>query len=227
MHAAAQPVRSFLRLLTVNKQIVGVARAVAGRLGLVIQCTVAQVPRAVQVFEHARELRVVQADAALDAVEAARAALERAGPRFGAFVTDPSKVAWLPRLPESTTGYRVVVECSATRRFGGVADGLALAVGMKELSSTSASPTCTRTWRRRPRARGLRVTIQHADFTRPHAAFASAAVTDNLRRLEVVECALLRLDERRPHHHILHALGSAPPLEYLRLEGCCGASGRW
>ena len=254
VHTAGLTARSFLCLLTINQQIVCIARAVAGRLGLTIHCTVAQIPRAVQVFEFARELSVVadpsgvEADTA--ALEAARAALEHAGPRFRAFVCDdtdaPSKMAWLPRLPDDVTaesgGYRVVCECSEkTRRFGDVAKGLALAVGMTELvieyfgepdEFPNLAPL-TQT------ARGLRVTIQQADFTKGpgalSASFASAAVTElafkwcelallppvagfpNLKKLDVAECTFYDEDGA-----VLRTLGPVPTLEYVRLEVCEG-----
>jgi hypothetical protein len=248
VHAAGQTARSFLRLLTINKPIVCIARAVAGRLGLMVKCTVAQIPRAVQVFAFARELRVVADPGGTDtaALEAARAALERAGPRFRTFLSDDteSKMAWLPRLPDETTaesGYTVVCACSeTTRRLGDVAEGLALAVGMTELvleylGEPDEFPNLAPLTHS---ARGLRVTIQQADFTKGpsgSASFASAAVTElafkwcdlallppvtgfpNLKKLDVEECVFY--DEGGA---VLRTLGPVPTLEYVRLEGCEG-----
>ncbi len=259
VHAEGRRARSFLRLLTINKQIVGVARAVAARLGLTVQCTVAQIPRAVQVFEHARALHVVAGGEGNAVLEAARAALERAGQRFRAFVCDdtdaPWKMAWLPRHTDSGE-YRVLVECSVAlsarkRRFGDVVEGLEPALGMTELvlEYFGESDTYPNLAPLAPHAaRGLRVTIQQADFTEgpttrsagrayraPSASFASAAV----RELAFKGCYLgvlpplagfpnlKRLDVVGCAFYgeaaaVLRALASAQALEYLRLERCEG-----
>ena len=127
VHGARGDALQLLQLLTLNKKIVGLARDAAVRFGRVgIRCTVAQIPRAIRVFEHARELRVVGDDAgddhdagaqevrldqvdhvkeaqvALDALVASEA-LGKTGRRFRVFVSDVtdsvSKMGWLPMLP--------------------------------------------------------------------------------------------------------------------------------
>ncbi len=136
-----------LRLLTINKKIVGLARDAAGRLGLVvIRCTVAQIPRAIRVFEYACELRVVgdvQVQAQVDRESAiASEALFNTGRRFRAFVSEEtdneSKMAWLPLLPllpllpegiALDEGCTVVCACSETKLFGTVVENLAKAYG--------------------------------------------------------------------------------------------------
>lgn len=117
----------------VNKAFVAAARKV---LGLRIRCTIAQIPRAIAVFESARELRVVgEAEGAggactgsLEAARIARAALERAG-RFRVLVSDethgPSSLAWLPRQVGEAGELRVV--CQANALVGEALNELALA----------------------------------------------------------------------------------------------------
>jgi hypothetical protein len=148
-----------LGTLTVNKHIVAVARDVVRT----IRCTVAQIPRAICVFAHARSLRVVGPDACDAAVATARAALESSA-RFRVFTSDDTEpnLAWLPREPHED--YTVVCECSDTKRFGDVAESLALVVGMSELvieyfGLQDAPPNLARI------SNGVtRVTVQNADF---------------------------------------------------------------
>jgi acetyl-CoA carboxylase biotin carboxyl carrier protein len=127
-----------------------------------------------------------------------------------------------------------------TRRLGDVAEGLALAAGMTELvleylgepdEFPNLAPLTETT-------RGLRVTIQQADFTKgpsASASFASAAVTElafkwcdlallppvtgfpNLKKLDVEECTFY--DEGGA---VLRTLAPVPTLEHVRLEGCEG-----
>ena len=253
----AMGIRDALGVLTINKMIVGIARVVAGRLGRV-RCTVAQVPRAVGVFVHARELRVVGGEEEEAGVDAARAALEGAGARFCVFVSDEtdskSKLAWLPRLPLRsdaqpdseasvyTSGYEVVCVCSETKRFGDVAESLALAVGMgglvvDYLGVRDVYPNLARLG-------SARVTIQQADFDlhSDGGGFTSTAVTElafkwcdlarlppvvgfpNLKRLEVVECMFS--GARAHDDRAMEPLGllPVPPIEHLRVEGCEGLS---
>jgi hypothetical protein len=245
-------VRDALGMLTVNKLIVGIARVVAGRLGRV-RCTVAHVPRAIGVFVHARELRVVGGEEEEEEeVEAARAALEGAGARFYAFVSDEtdskSKLAWLPRLPlrsdaqpeaqpdADPSGYEVVCVCSETKRFCDVAESLALAVGMRELvvdylGVRDVYPTLARLG-------CARVTIQQADFDlhSDGGGFTSTAVTElafkwcDLARLPPVvgftNLRRLEVVECVFGHddRAMEPLGlpPVPPIEHLRVEGCEG-----
>lgn len=230
-----------LRMLTVNKQIVAVARAVMGRIGITIRCTVAQIPRAIRVFEYARELCVVGAALLGPPVEAARAALESSGTRFRVFTSDDtdseSRMAWLPRRSEAA-GYTVVCVCSETKRFGDVVEGLALAVGMSELVIEYLGvPDVLPNLSRIPNGANGRlcVTIQHADFDyfdTDVRGFTSTAVTElafkrcdmahlppmtgfpALKRLEITECVFGGLGD----------LGEppVPPIEYLGVEGCEG-----
>jgi hypothetical protein len=139
-------VKAILRLLTINKAMVTLARAAVALLGLAaIRCTVAQIPHAILVFEHARELRViggrvqeiqefqerqVQDDqAALDALLASEA-LAKTGARFRMFVsddTDGSDLGWLPMLPRREgreSAVMVVCKCYE-KAFESVAANLA------------------------------------------------------------------------------------------------------
>ena len=141
-------VTAILRLLTINKPILSLARAAVALLGrAAIRCTVAQIPRAILAFEHARELRVVgesedarvqeiqegrvQDDqAAIDALIASEA-LAKTGGRFRMFVSDDtdsaSKMRWLPTIPRREgpqSAVMVVCECYE-RAFETVAANLA------------------------------------------------------------------------------------------------------
>ena len=109
-------VENLLMLLTVNKEIVVIAREELVKLGrLMIQCTVAQIPHAISAFATATEMRVVGskttrsmesedmaarvARAARDA-SAASAALAASGRRFRVLEsdhTDESNMGWLPQ----------------------------------------------------------------------------------------------------------------------------------
>jgi hypothetical protein len=102
--------RNLLMLLTVNKEIVRLAREELVKLGrLMIQCTVSQIPHAIGAFPTATEMRVVgskternvesEERAASDA-SAASDALAATGTRFRLLEsdhTDESNMGWLPQ----------------------------------------------------------------------------------------------------------------------------------
>ena len=135
-------VTAILRLLTINKPILSLARAAVALLGRAgIRCTVAQIPHAILAFGHARELRIVgesevedgrDDQAALDALVASEA-LAKTGGRFRVFVSDvtdsASKMGWLPMLPRregpEESAVMVVCECYETKTFETAAANLA------------------------------------------------------------------------------------------------------
>ena len=238
--------RAMLAVLVVNKALVAAARKALGAL-VRVRCTVERVPRAIVVFEGARELRVVGhaeeaggADGAegaegAEGAAAARAALERAG-RFCVLVsdaTDASRMAWMPR---NERGLKVVCECWENKPFGGAGTDLALArateLEIDYLGSACAYPDLSR-------IAAERVTILQADFAdglAAHAGFGSAAVTrltfeacemaalppmtgfPNLKALELVGCVFT--DETGG---ALRSLDEpALPIEHLRMEKCEG-----
>ena len=239
----ATPVRSACTL-TVNKAIAGLARDVMGRLGLLahIRCTVDQIPRAIHVFDHARELRVVGGgDVTAAAVLEARAALECAD-RFTTFLSDEtdreSNAAWLPRRAPSGPEYTFVCQCSENKWFGDVVDGLARVSGsMKELvidylGERDGLPNLSRIT-----DGSLRVTIQQADFESDDGwgSFKSPAV----RELVFTFCDLARLPPVAGFTNLVHlelhecmfsgehedalenlAILPVPPIHFLGLEGC-------
>jgi hypothetical protein len=186
-------VKAILRLLTINKAMVTLARAAVALIGLAaIRCTVAQIPHAILVFEHARELRVVggrvqefqenqvQDDqAALDALLASEA-LAKTGARFRMFVsddTDGSEMRWLPMLPRrggQESAVMVVCMCYE-KAFEAVAANLAKCydagwmahlvidyLGKRDEGGPLASGFPSLA--RFQGGAGLRVTIQQADF---------------------------------------------------------------
>ena len=105
--------RNLLMLLTVNKEIVRLAREELVKLGrLMIQCTVSQIPHAIGAFPTATEMRVVGskttrsernvecAERAERTARAASDALAATGTRFRLIEsdhTDESNMGWLPQ----------------------------------------------------------------------------------------------------------------------------------
>jgi hypothetical protein len=216
--ACGGEVRALLRLLTINKEIVRLARAAVVR----IRCTVAQIPRAMGVFEHARELRVVgegepAEDAGVQADQAAREALVasealgKTGRRFRLFVSDvtdsASKMGWLPMLPRrdgldesAEKAVMVVCECYETKAFETAAGNLAnnyeagwmTHLVIEYLGGRSGFPTLSRF----QGGEGLRVTLQQGDFVEALDSgeahfqhFQSTSVT----WLELMWCDLVRV----------------------------------
>lgn len=96
-----------MMLLTVNKEIVRLAREELVKLGrLMIQCTVSQIPHAIRAFATATEMRVVgskttRSERSVESVESAASdALAATGTRFRLLEsdhTDESNMGWLPR----------------------------------------------------------------------------------------------------------------------------------
>ena len=141
---ASGRIKPILMLLTVNKEIVRLAREELVKLGrLMIQCTVAQIPHAIRAFATATEMRVVGSKSmksmeSMESMESdASDALAATGTRFRLLVsdeTDETNMGWLPRkIPsqeqrepaargQSEEG-RCVVVCAVSKRQVGVVLG--------------------------------------------------------------------------------------------------------
>jgi hypothetical protein len=135
-------IKPILMLLTVNKEIVVIAREELVKLGcLMIQCTVAQIPHAISAFATATEMRVVgtknmrseesedmaarvaRAERAEREARAARDALAASGERFRVLESDHTDESHMGLLPQQKKMLPQKKKMPSEERGGGAGGG--------------------------------------------------------------------------------------------------------